>query len=103
MGAFDVYDRKADGAECAYRYFPRPFGAIDWSGHGLPLPMPLLADEELTKPLPHGNYFKPIWFKSEPKPAALDVLRDAKREKEEAEAAADGFRIEEIDFERATE
>ena len=60
VGAFDVYKRKPEGTECEFPYYPRPFGAIDWNGRGLPLPMPKLADEELTRPLPHGNYFKPI-------------------------------------------
>jgi hypothetical protein len=60
--------------------------------------MPKLADEDLTKPLPHGNFFKPIWFAAEPTPAGLDALKDKKRDKEEAEADAEGFRIENTDF-----
>jgi hypothetical protein len=98
VGAYDVYRRKADGAACSVAYFPRPFGAIDWSGHGLPVPLPVLADEELTKPLPPGNYFKPIWFRTEPTPRGLEAMIDAKREKEESEAASDGFRIEKTEF-----
>jgi hypothetical protein len=98
LGAFDVYSRKTDGVECDQPYFPRPFGAVDWNGRGLPVVLPVLADEAMTKPLPHGNYYKPIWFKGQRKPLALDVFRDEKREKEEAEAAADGFRIEDVDF-----
>jgi hypothetical protein len=98
LGAFDVYVRKANGGECDDPYFPRPFGAIDWNGRGLPVPLPMLADEAFTRPLPHGNYFKPIWFRRQPKPPALDALRDRKRDKEEGEAASDGFRIEEMEL-----
>jgi hypothetical protein len=97
VGAFDLYRRKASDARCAVPYFPRPFGAVDWNGRGMPVPLPLLADEELTRQLPHGSYFKPIWFRSQPRPAGLEAIRDERRDKEEAEAAADGFRIEEVE------
>jgi 4-amino-4-deoxy-L-arabinose transferase-like glycosyltransferase len=98
IGALDVYRRVADGAACEFRYFPRPFGAIDWGGRGLPLPMPKLADENMTRPLPHGNFFKPIWFGGEPTPRGLSALQDARRDREEKEADAEGFRIERTEF-----
>jgi hypothetical protein len=97
FGGFDVYRRKADGLACVVPYFPRPFDAIDWMGHGLPVPIPRLADEDLTRPLPRANYFKPVWFRSQPRPAGLEAVRDRRRENEEAEAAADGYRIEDIE------
>jgi len=98
VGAYDVYRAKPEGGDCEVPYFPRPFGAIDWSGHSLGVPLPVLADEDLTRPLPHGDYFKPLWFKRQSRPTHLDAFHDAKREKEEREAAADGFRVEEIEF-----
>jgi hypothetical protein len=98
VGAFDVYRRKTGADACALPYFPRPFGAVDWMGRGLPVPLPVLADEDLTRPLPHGNYFKPIWFKGQPRPAGVDSLRDPRRDKDESAAAVDGFRIEEVEF-----
>jgi 4-amino-4-deoxy-L-arabinose transferase-like glycosyltransferase len=100
LGAYDVYRRKAE-RECAVAYFPRPFQPVDWAGRGLGIPLPVLADEELTRPLPTGNYFKPIWFKHEPRPEGVDAIVDARMEKEEAEAKADGFRIEPLDVDDA--
>jgi hypothetical protein len=97
LGAFDVYRRKPDGGECVMPWSPRPFGAIDWNGRRISVLLPILADEELTKPLPRGSFFKPIWFEWEPTPAGLWALRDARRDREEAEAAADGFKVEDTD------
>jgi hypothetical protein len=93
IGAFDVYRRKHDGiAECAYPWFPRPFDAVDWSGRRLWVPVPKVMDEDLTRPLPPGDYYKPIWFKEGPVPPGLDATRDKRREKEAREAEQDGFR-----------
>lgn len=95
LGAFDVYHRKpTPDAACDSPYFPRPHPIVDWNGHGMAIPIPRVVDQDLTRLLPVGNYFKPIWFEDQPKPPHLEALRDAKREKEEAEAAADGFAIE---------
>jgi hypothetical protein len=102
VGAFDVYRRKPPQSRCPVEYFPKPFAAIDWNGRGLPIPLPILADESLTRRLPNGNYFKPLWFHDQPPPPGLEVLRDARRDKEESEAAADGFQVEDTELERTT-
>ena len=58
------------------------------------LPLPRSADEALTRRLPAGNYFKPIWFPGQPPPLHLDAMRDSKRAREEGEAREEGFAIE---------
>jgi hypothetical protein len=99
IGAFDVYRRKADGAACAIGYFPHPSGAVDWMGRSLPVPLPRLADEALTKRLPNAGYFTPKWFADQPRPSGLEVLRDPRHEQEVSKAAADGFRVDEVESE----
>ena len=98
IGAFDVYSRKRGATECDYPYFPRPHAPIQWNGRSLPVLLPVLTDEALTRPLPQGNYFKAIWFKGQPKPPALDALRDKRRDDEDAQAARNGLRVEDVDF-----
>jgi hypothetical protein len=98
LGAFDVYRRKADdAAACAVPWFPRPYDAIDWSGRTVPAPLPVLADEAATRRLPQGSYFKPVWFRGEPRPRGLDAMRERHIEKDEQEAREGGFRVEEFD------
>ncbi len=99
IGAFDVYRRKAVHGDCPYPWFPQPFGAVDWNGAALSVPIPKVADEDLTRQLPRGDYYRPIWFKDAPRPPGLGVLRDSRREKEEADAEREGFRIERVDGE----
>jgi Dolichyl-phosphate-mannose-protein mannosyltransferase len=97
IGAFDVYRRKPPGgADCVYPWFPRPFDAVDWEGRRVRVPIPKVADEEGTRTLPQGDYYKPIWFKDAPVPSGLDAMRDKRREKEEAEAEHDGFRLDDM-------
>lgn len=95
LGAFDLYRRKEQpDATCAVPWFPHPHLPQDWNGRPLGMPLPKQADEDLRRQLPEGNYFKPLWFPDQPPPAHLDALRDAKRDKEEAEAESEGFSIE---------
>jgi hypothetical protein len=95
IGAFDVYRRKPDAAACAYPWYPQPSVAVDWGGRRLWVPVPRVADEWLTRRLPPGDYYKPLWFKEAPAPSGLDAARDKRLDKEEREAEADGFRIDE--------
>lgn len=95
LGALDVYRRKLQAdTQCAEPYYPYPHVPVDWNGRFLGMPIPRQADQELTRRLPEGNYFKPIWFPSQTPPAHLDALRDSKLVKEEQEAADQGFLIE---------
>lgn len=97
VGALDVYRRKADDAPCVVPVFPRVHEAIDFRGAALPIPMPRTIDYDASPRLPDGNYFKPIYFLEYPKPQHLELLRDAKRDKEEKEGAEEGFTV--IDIE----
>ena len=91
IGAFDLYRRKAvDAAPCSMP-FPRPHETIDWMGRSLPIVVPKTVDFEQARVLPRGNYLKPLWFVGAPEPRGLAAVRDAKMEKEEAEAERDGF------------
>jgi hypothetical protein len=95
LGAFDTYRRKPrPDAQCSTDAFPHPHKPVDWSGRPLVLPLPRSADEAVTRRLPTGNYFKPIWFSDQPPPLHLDAMRDAKRAREEGEARDEGFAIE---------
>ncbi len=92
IGALDMYRRKADGSVCAQPWFPRVHETIDWNGRLIPIPVARTVDFDVSPPLPQGNYLKPLWFAGSP-PIGLAAIRDAKRDKEEAEAEADGFYV----------
>lgn len=97
VGALDVYRRKEEGAGCAVPFFPRAHEAVDYRGAALPVPIPRTLDYDQSPKLPDGSYFKPLYFVGYPKPAHLDSMRDAKRDKEEAEGAAEGFTVVDIE------
>lgn len=101
FGALDLYRRKVDSADCAYPHFPRPAGVVDWMGRGMGIPLPMTLDFDASARLPIANFLKPNWFTRGPKPPGLAAVRDAKRDKEEAEGAAEGFYV--FDLEQETE
>jgi 4-amino-4-deoxy-L-arabinose transferase-like glycosyltransferase len=96
FGALDVYRRKPDGGRCAYPWFPRSAPVVDWLGRSMGIPLPLTLDYANAAELPIGNYLKPIWFTRGPKPRGLEAVRDRRREKEEAEGAAEGFFVSDV-------
>ena len=95
IGAFDLYRRRREGT--CERPFPRPAEVVDFMGRDMPIPLPRTLDWETSKRLPSGSFFKPTYFLDAPKPIGLDAARDAKREKEELEGAADGFYVKELE------
>ncbi len=97
IGALDIYRRKEDDATCAVPFFPRVHEAVDYRGAALPIPIPRTLDYDESPRLPDGSFFKPLYFVGYPKPQHLDSMRDAKRDKEEAEGAEEGFTIVDIE------
>ncbi len=97
FGAMDIYRRREGAAPCAYRYFPRQYGVVDWMGRGMGIPIPLTIDQSFTAELPVGNFFKPLFFTRGPRPIGLPAVRDLRREKEEAEGAAEGFYVDDLE------
>ncbi len=96
IGAFDIYRRKASPQDrCAFENFPFPYQVITWHGAGMPIPLPLTQDNATSLRLPRGPYDKAIWFPKQPKPpaAGLEAIRDARVEKEEADALHEGFYV----------
>jgi hypothetical protein len=61
--------------------------------------IPQLKDMEITRRLPRGSYYKPIWFPGGPHPpeAGLAAARDPRMEKDEAEGRAEGFYVPDFD------
>jgi hypothetical protein len=57
------------------------------------IPIPRTVDFETSPPLPRGDERKPIWFPEGPTPPGFDAMRDPRREKDEAEAEAEGFYV----------
>ncbi len=99
LGAFDVY-RRVDLVEpavgtCRDEVRPLPYPATAWNGSQLPIPVPVPLDKATMQRLPTGNYGKPLWFGQGrvPPAAGLAALLDARVEKEEHEAEADGFYV----------
>lgn len=97
IGSLDLYRRRPDGRPCEQPYFPRANHAVDFLGRGLPVPVPRGYDFEQSRRLPEGDFFKPRWYLSGPRPAGLDAIRDPKREKEEREGAEEGFHVVDIE------
>jgi hypothetical protein len=93
FGAMDLYRRKADGAACPYPYFPRAAPIVDWLGRSMGIPLPLTLDFDQAARLPVGDFLKPVYFVRGPRPPGLDVVKDPRRAKEEAEGAAEGFYV----------
>ena len=71
IGAFDVYRRKADGAACATDHFPYAALPVDWADAPLRVPMPMSVDHVESRPLPPGDFLKPLRFDF-----TRDVCRD---------------------------
>lgn len=96
IGGFDIYRRKeAPTSRCAFEAFPFPYQVITWHGAGMPIPLPLTKDNATSVRLPRAAYEKAVWFPQQPKPpaAGLAAIRDARVEKEEADAIQDGFYV----------
>lgn len=63
------------------------------------IPLPLTLDHSSSARLPVGTFLKPLWFTRAPKPVGLEAVRDPRREKEEAEGAAEGFYVSDLEME----
>ncbi len=96
LGAHDVYRRKPADGKCRVPFFPRAHGTIDFRAGAMDVPIPRTLDWDESRPLPEGNFWKAIYFPEFGKPEGLEALRDPRREKDEKEAAAEGFYIPEL-------
>jgi hypothetical protein len=98
IGAFDLYRRRPQDGRCpTTESFPRVADACDFRGHLMSVPIPRTVDLAEARRLPRGSFFKPLYFLDGGKPVGLEAAVSPRREKDEAEGAAEGFYVEEVE------
>lgn len=74
VGAYDLYRRKAPGADCQSKDMPRPHAPTDFYGALINVPMTALAPGEPALPLCATTNEDAAWFADAPPPPRLDLL-----------------------------
>ncbi|HSO32513.1 MAG TPA: hypothetical protein VLT33_08355 [Labilithrix sp.] len=92
VSGYDVYRRKPAGG-CASDTFPRAHAPVDFYGTTMPIPMPLLVDEDAARALCPHEEDEPVWFAgaSPPPAAGLAMLVSPNRALDTANNRAAGI------------